>query len=47
MARDGLIILTPGGIRVLAAGRLLVRSICMLFDAYQSELSQQRFSRII
>lgn len=47
MARDGLIILTPGGIRVLAAGRLLIRSICMLFDAYQSELSQQRFSRII
>lgn len=47
MARDGLIILTPGGIRVMAAGRLLVRSICMLFDAYQTEASQQRFSRII
>ena len=47
MARDGLIILTPGGIRVMAAGRLLVRSICMLFDAYQSDTSQQRFSRII
>lgn len=47
MARDGLIILTPGGIRVMAAGRLLVRSICMLFDAYQSDASQQRFSRII
>ncbi|MEL0169158.1 MAG: oxygen-independent coproporphyrinogen III oxidase [Pseudomonadaceae bacterium] len=47
MARDGLIILTPGGIRVMAAGRLLIRSICMLFDAYQSDTSQQRFSRII
>ena len=47
LARDGLIILTPGGIRVMAAGRLLVRSICMLFDAYQSDTSQQRFSRII
>ncbi|GGE30894.1 oxygen-independent coproporphyrinogen III oxidase [Halopseudomonas oceani] len=47
MARDGLIILTPGGIRVMAAGRLLVRSICMLFDVYQSDASQQRFSRII
>ena len=47
MARDGLLILTPGSIRVQPAGRLLIRSICMLFDAYQSEQSAQRFSRII
>ncbi len=47
MARDGLLILTPGSIRVQPAGRLLIRSICMLFDVYQNEQSAQRFSRII
>lgn len=47
MDRDGLIRLSDGGIEVLPAGRLLVRSVCMVFDAYQSVDSNQRFSRII
>ncbi|TBU93341.1 oxygen-independent coproporphyrinogen III oxidase [Phytopseudomonas dryadis] len=47
MARDGLIALRDDGIEVLPAGRLLVRSLCMLFDHYLSEQNQQRFSRVI
>lgn len=45
---DGLIKLQPHGIQVTPAGRLLVRSICMVFDAYldQSNLGKA-FSRII
>ena len=44
MASDGLIELNAQGIDVKPAGRLLVRSLCMLFDRYLSELNQQRFS---
>jgi oxygen-independent coproporphyrinogen-3 oxidase len=47
MARDGLITLEPSGIRVLPAGRLLVRSVCMVFDAYLAQQNRQRFSRVI
>lgn len=47
MASDGLITLSAQGIDVQPAGRLLVRSLCMLFDRYLSELSRQRFSRVI
>ncbi|MBL4834537.1 MAG: oxygen-independent coproporphyrinogen III oxidase [Pseudomonas sp.] len=47
MSRDGLIQLTDRGIRVLPAGRLLVRSVCMAFDAYQVQDTNQRYSRII
>jgi len=47
MASDGLIELNAQGIAVLPAGRLLVRSLCMLFDRYLNELSRQRFSRVI
>lgn len=47
MHRDGLIRLDPQGIEVLPAGRLLVRSVCMVFDAYLAADNQQRFSRII
>jgi oxygen-independent coproporphyrinogen III oxidase len=47
MYRDGLIRLTQEGIEILPAGRLLVRSICMVFDAYQQVQESQRFSRII
>ena len=47
MAKDGLIHLDSNGIRVTAAGRLLVRSICMVFDAYMSVQNRQRFSRVI
>lgn len=34
MERDGLVALDAGGIRVLPRGRLLIRNICMQFDAY-------------
>ena len=47
MHRDGLIELAERGIKVLPAGRLLVRSLCMLFDRYLGETNQQRFSRVI
>ncbi|XXF07330.1 oxygen-independent coproporphyrinogen III oxidase [Pseudomonas sp. D1-3] len=47
MHRDGLIDLRDGGIEVLPAGRLLVRSLCMAFDRYLGETSLQRFSRVI
>ncbi|MFJ4371371.1 oxygen-independent coproporphyrinogen III oxidase [Pseudomonas japonica] len=47
MARDGLIELRSDGISVLPAGRLLVRSVCMVFDAYLDLNNRQRFSRVI
>ncbi|MDE1194092.1 MAG: oxygen-independent coproporphyrinogen III oxidase [Pseudomonas sp.] len=47
MAKDGLIILDSQGIRVTPAGRLLVRSVCMVFDAYLNLQNRQRFSRVI
>jgi oxygen-independent coproporphyrinogen-3 oxidase len=34
MREDGLLELDEHGIRILAKGRLLIRSICMVFDAY-------------
>ncbi|MBA1200937.1 oxygen-independent coproporphyrinogen III oxidase [Pseudomonas capeferrum] len=45
--RDGLISLDANGIKVLPAGRLLVRSVCMVFDAYLARQDAQRFSRVI
>jgi oxygen-independent coproporphyrinogen-3 oxidase len=47
MATDGLIQLDIGAITVTPAGRLLVRSICMVFDAYLGGQNRQRFSRVI
>jgi oxygen-independent coproporphyrinogen-3 oxidase len=47
MASDGLIELDTQGIRVSPAGRLLVRSICMVFDAYLTQQNRERFSRVI
>lgn len=47
MAGDGLIELSAQGIDVTPAGRLLVRSVCMLFDHYLTEQNLQRFSRVI
>lgn len=46
-ARDGLIELDLHHIEVLPAGRLLVRSLCMLFDGYLQQQNLQRFSRVI
>lgn len=47
LAHDGLIELNDKGIQVQPAGRLLVRSLCMLFDHYLEEQNLQRFSRVI
>ena len=47
MHRDGLIRLSDSCIDILPAGRLLVRSVCMVFDAYLAQDNQQRYSRII
>ncbi len=45
---DGLVTLTESTITVTPAGRLLIRRICMSFDAYiPKDQSSQRFSRII
>jgi oxygen-independent coproporphyrinogen-3 oxidase len=47
MAKDGLIELDTARINVLPAGRLLVRSLCMVFDGYLQQQNSQRFSRVI
>jgi len=47
-AQDGLISVTNGVIRVTPAGRLLIRRICMAFDAYiPKKQATNGFSRII
>ena len=47
MANDGLIALDDEQLTVLPAGRLLVRSVCMVFDAYLEQQTRQRYSRVI
>ncbi|MFD2096005.1 oxygen-independent coproporphyrinogen III oxidase [Corallincola platygyrae] len=48
LMEDGLVTVTEQRIEVHAAGRLLIRSICMCFDAYmQRQMRQRQFSRII
>jgi oxygen-independent coproporphyrinogen-3 oxidase len=47
MAEDGLLVLSDRGIDVRPSGRLLVRSLCMLFDHYLDDRSRQGFSRVI
>jgi oxygen-independent coproporphyrinogen-3 oxidase len=47
LASDGLIDITATSLRVLPAGRLLVRAVCMLFDDYLTQANQRRFSRVI
>ncbi len=46
MKTDGLLDVTPAGIQVSTAGRLLIRNICMVFDKYLAQ-KQQQFSRVI
>jgi len=46
MQNDGLLTMNAEGIRVLSAGRLLIRNICMVFDKYLAQ-KQQQFSRVI
>ena len=46
--KDGLLSNTAESIRVSPRARLLIRNICMSFDAYlKNHLNQQRFSRVI
>ncbi|MES9991686.1 MAG: oxygen-independent coproporphyrinogen III oxidase [Candidatus Thiodiazotropha sp.] len=48
MANDGLLTIDDDAIRVLPKGRLLIRNICMQFDAYLgSKQSQGSFSKVI
>ncbi len=46
MQEDGLLAVHAGSIEVLPVGRLLIRNICMMFDAYLQKSSQQ-FSKVI
>ena len=47
MIDDGLIIRTDAGLKVSNDGRLLIRRICMAFDAYLKSPQPVRYSRII
>ncbi len=47
MQTDGLLEVTDAGIEVQPAGRLLIRNVCMVFDAHLREQPAQRFSRVI
>ncbi|MBU6491168.1 MAG: oxygen-independent coproporphyrinogen III oxidase [Burkholderiales bacterium] len=44
---DGLLTIEPDRLRVLPAGRLLVRNICMVFDRYLAAQPAQRFSKTL
>jgi oxygen-independent coproporphyrinogen-3 oxidase len=47
MVSDGLIELNQNDLFVTAKGRLLIRNICMVFDAYMKADMQNRFSKVI
>ena len=48
LAKDGLVAVDTHGIQVTAKGRLLIRNICMCFDAYlRQKARMQQFSRVI
>ncbi len=48
MEADGLLEMDDEGIRVLPRGRLLIRNICMAFDAYRNgPEAQGGFSKVI
>ena len=47
MVKDGLISMTGEDLYVSAKGRLLIRNICMVFDAYLKEGMENRFSKVI
>jgi oxygen-independent coproporphyrinogen-3 oxidase len=49
MQDDGLLTVDGGGIRVLPAGRLLIRNVCMVFDRYlrAAQDEKARFSKVI
>ena len=47
MIEDGLVSLTETDLTVSAKGRLLIRNICMAFDAYLKSGTENRFSKVI
>lgn len=48
LAKDGLVEITESSIEVTPKGRLLIRNICMCFDAYLRQKARlQQFSRVI
>ncbi|BBP46696.1 coproporphyrinogen-III oxidase [Thiosulfatimonas sediminis] len=47
MTEDGLIEISASDIFVTTKGRLLIRNICMVFDAYLKPEMQNRFSKVI
>lgn len=47
LAEDELLAIHEEHIQVSAKGRLLIRNICMVFDAYLKPASKQQFSRVI
>ncbi|OIO72310.1 MAG: oxygen-independent coproporphyrinogen III oxidase [Zetaproteobacteria bacterium CG_4_9_14_3_um_filter_49_83] len=47
MQTDGLVSLEDNSVRVLPAGRLLIRNIAMVFDAYLTKEALNRFSKAI
>ncbi|KOR27736.1 coproporphyrinogen III oxidase, partial [Achromatium sp. WMS1] len=48
MQEDGLLTVNSNGIEVHPRGRLLIRNICMVFDAYRSQKSLAgQFSKVI
>jgi oxygen-independent coproporphyrinogen-3 oxidase len=47
MQQDGLLELNATSMRVLPAGKLLIRNICMVFDRYLRQKESQRFSKVI
>ena len=47
MVEDGLMTMSEEDIYITAKGRLLIRNICMVFDAYLKEGSANRFSKVI
>ncbi|MCM2678291.1 oxygen-independent coproporphyrinogen III oxidase [Echinimonas agarilytica] len=47
MVGDQLVALFDDEIRVLPAGKLLIRNICMCFDAYLQKAPSNRFSKVI
>lgn len=47
LARDGLVRLTDRSIEVTPQGRLLLRPVCMVFDAYLKDSSGQQYSKVV
>lgn len=47
MEKDGLVKLSPDELKVLPRGQILIRNICMLFDAYLPQAGEKSFSKTV